>query len=86
MYYIKKEHLYDQKNLKGFIENFIRNQRSSNPAFKAVKGVFGKRKVNDDHVFIVGNLIDEELESNNIEFLRKKVVRSENDRDSVSTR
>ena len=80
-----KEHLYNpnsKTNSKGFIENYIRNQRSSNPIYEQIKGKYGKRKV--EELILEGELLDEAAFEENVTFLRHKVARTSNDRDKIS--
>jgi hypothetical protein len=80
-----KEHLFNPDSTKGsFIENFLRNQRSSNPIYKDIKGPY-KQKENEE-IILEGDLVNEEKVSEIISLLKSKTISNRNDRDDVSKR
>ena len=82
LFSILKEHLYNRS--KGFLEIYIRNQRSSNPVYHHVKRVYGKRKVTE--TILEGDVVDQNDEESCIIYLKNLIVSNSNSRDDVSKR
>ncbi len=69
---------------KGFLEIYIRNQRSSYPVYHHVKGVYGKRKATE--TILEGDVVGQNDEESCITYLKNLIVSNTNSRDDVSKR
>ncbi len=67
------------------MEVYIRNQRSNNVIYSSIKGIYGKRKA-ENNIIIEGEVEEESIVETTIAFLKHKIIANQNDRNIVSQR